>query len=368
MGEDASSFVPSALPPNPPIQWSPELRSTFDQAHTALGRLDSCAEFLPDISLFLYVYVRKEAVLSSMIEGTQSSLSDLLLFEMDSAPGVPIDDVQEVSNYASAMNYGLKELSKGTPISLRLLKELHKLLMSKGRGINKTPGEFRQSQNWIGGSRPGNAVYVPPPADQVLGCMGALELFLHNQPAKTSTLLKAAISHVQFETIHPFLDGNGRLGRSLLLCQETLLRAPLLYLSLYFKNHRSYYYKLLNNVRKTGDWEAWLMFFGEAVIETSSQAIQTAAKLTALSKQDDELISQASHQTSSLHFIHKVLLRRPIVSSPFLVQETKLSTPTVNACLQKLINIGIVTELTGGKRGRMYGYEQYIDIMNEEIV
>lgn len=370
-GEDASAFVPTPLPPNPQIQWSAELRSAFDQAHTALGRLDCCAEFLPDISLFLYTYVRKEAVLSSMIEGTQSSLSDLLLFEMDSTPGVPIDDVQEVSNYVSAMNYGLKELSEGTPISLRLLKEIHKLLMSNGRGINNTPGEFRQSQIWIGGSRPGNAEYVPPPAAHVLDCMGTLELFLHNQPVKTSALLKAAVSHVQFETIHPFLDGNGRLGRlliTLLLCQETLLRAPLLYLSLYFKTHRSYYYELLNSVRKTGDWEAWLLFFAEAVIETSSQATQTATKLTALSKEGNELISQASHQTPSLHLIHKVLLRRPIVSSQFLVKETQLSAPTVNACLQKLIGIGIVVELTGGKRSRMYSYKQYIDIMNDEIV
>ena len=369
--EQVNAFVPVALPPKPPLLWSPELRLKFDQAHTALGRLDSCAEFLPDISLFLYMYVRKEAVLSSMIEGTQSSLSDLLLFELDSTPGVPIDDVQEVSNYVSAMTFGLDELSKGVPLSLRLLKEIHRILMSKGRGGDKKPGEFRKSQNWLGGSRPGNAIYVPPPAEQVVDCMGKLELFLHNQPTQTSTLLKAALAHVQFETIHPFLDGNGRLGRlliTLLLCNENVLRSPLLYVSLHFKTHRSYYYELLNTVRTTGDWEAWLMFFAEAVIETSAQAIQTAKKLTALSKRDFDLISQSEYRTSSLVQIYEVLLRRPIVSSQFLVEKTNLSPPTVNAGLKKLINIGIVTELTGGKRGRMYCYQKYIDIMNEEII
>ena len=213
VGEKAQAFVPAPLPPKPSIEWTPDLRSKFDRAHFALGQLDSISTFLPDVPLFLYMYVRKEAVLSSMIEGTQSSLSDLLLFELEMEPGVPLDDVREVSNYVVALDYGLKRLADGFPLSLRLIKEMHSVLLSKGRGSNQAPGEFRRTQNWIGGTRPGNAVFVPPPADRVLECMGQLELFLHDQPETTPALLNAALAHVQFETIHPFLDGNGRLGR-----------------------------------------------------------------------------------------------------------------------------------------------------------
>ena len=199
-----------------------------------------------------------------MIEGTQSSLSDLLLFELEQQPGVPLDDVQEVSNYVMALNYGLKRLEEGFPISLRLIKEIHGVLMAKGRGSKQNPGEFRRSQNWIGGTRPGNAYFVPPPPELMLECMSKLELFIHDQPVATPILLKVALTHVRFETIHPFLDGNGRLGRlliTLLLCEQKVLQAPMLYLSLYFKTHRQYYYELLNNIRNTGDWEAWLDFF-----------------------------------------------------------------------------------------------------------
>jgi Fic family protein len=298
VGEKAKAFIPAPLPPKPSINWTPDLRSKFDQALLALGRLDSISTFLPDISLFLYLYVRKEAVLSSMIEGTlyvrkeavlssmiegtQSSLSDLLLFELDMEPGVPLDDVREVSNYVAALDYGLKRLSEGFPLSLRLMKEMHAVLLSRGRGSNQTPGEFRRSQNWIGGTRPGNAAFVPPPAEQVLDCMGKLELFLHDQPEPTPALLKAALAHVQFETIHPFLDGNGRLGRlliTLLLWEQKMLREPMLYLSLYFKTHRQYYYELLNEIRLSGNWEAWLDFFAEAVIATATQAVDTARQL-----------------------------------------------------------------------------------------
>jgi len=223
VGEKAQAFVPAPLPPAPPIEWSSELREKFDQALLALGRLDSVSVLLPDTSLFLYMYVRKEAVLSSMIEGTQSSLSDLLMFEFEHQPGVPLDDVQEVSNYVAALNHGLRRLGENFPLSLRLLKEIHSVLLSKGRGKECDPGEFRRSQNWIGGSRPGNAAFVPPPPEYLQECMGKLELFLHDLPEKTPVLIKAALAHVQFETIHPFLDGNGRLGRliiTLLLCSE----------------------------------------------------------------------------------------------------------------------------------------------------
>ena len=216
IGEKVKAFVPVHLPPTPPIEWTPELRNKFDQAHIALGRLDSVSRLLPDTALFLYMYVRKEAVLSSMIEGTQSSLSDLLLFEMDQAQGVPVDDVLEVSNYVAALQHGLKLLKNELPLSLRLIKEIHGVLLSKGRGSKYTPGEFRKSQNWIGGSRPGNASYIPPPVEDLMECLGKFELFLHDKPTPTPALLKAALAHVQFETIHPFLDGNGRLGRLLI--------------------------------------------------------------------------------------------------------------------------------------------------------
>lgn len=231
VGGKAKAFVPAPLPPVPPIEWSAELREKFDQALLALGRLDSVSVLLPYTSLFLYMYVRKEAVLSSMIEGTQASLSDLLLFEFEHQPGVPLDDVQEVSNYVAALNHGLNRLNEDLPLSLRLLKEIHSVLLSKGRGKECDPGEFRRSQNWIGGSRPGTAAFVPPPPEYVQECMGKLELFLHDQPEKTSAVIKAALAHVQFETIHPFLDGNGRLGRliiTLLLCSEKVLKEPML--------------------------------------------------------------------------------------------------------------------------------------------
>src|SRR5664279_2380425 len=213
----SNSEILLLFPPRPPIEWTPELRSKFDQALLALGRLDSVSTLLPDTSLLLNMYVRKEAVLSSMIEGTQSSLSDLLLFELDQGPGVPLDDVREVGNYVAALDHGLRLLEEGLPLSLRLFREIHGVLSDKGRGSSQTPGDFRRSQNWIGGTRPGTAAFVPPPADQVLECMSQLELFLHDQPESTPVLLKAALAHVQFEAIHPFLDGNGRVGRLLIL-------------------------------------------------------------------------------------------------------------------------------------------------------
>ncbi len=368
VGEEARVFVPAPLPPEPPIEWTPELRSKFDQALLALGRLDSISTFLPDISLFLYMYVRKEAVLSSMIEGTQSSLSDLLFFELDMEPGVPMDDVREVSNYVAALDHGLKRLNQGFPLSLRLIKEMHSILLAKGRGSNRTPGEFRRTQNWIGGTRPGNAAFVPPPADKVMECMGKLELFLHDQPEPTPALLKAALAHVQFEIIHPFLDGNGRLGRlliTLLLCEQKVLREPLLYLSLYFKTHRRYYYELLNNVRLTGDWEVWLDFFAEAVIVTATQAVETAQQLVDLTSIDRDEISGLGRAAPSTLQIHRVLMERPITTSGWLVKKTGITPATVNKCLAHLERLGIVRELTSRKRNRLFSYTGYVDIMNQ---
>lgn len=370
VGEKAQAFVPAPLPPAPPVEWSAELREKFDQALLALGRLDSVSVLLPDTSLFLYMYVRKEAVLSSMIEGIQSSLSDLLLFEFEHQPGVPLDDVQEVSNYVAALNHGLNRLKENFPLSLRLLKEIHSVLLSKGRGTQCDPGEFRRSQNWIGGSRPGTAAFVPPPPEYVQECMGKLELFLHDRPEKTSVLIKAALAHVQFETIHPFLDGNGRLGRliiTLLLCSEKVLKEPMLYLSLYFKTHRQRYYELLNEVRLTGDWEAWLEFFADAVIHTATQAVDTAQQLMRLSAEDGQRINGLKRISGSAHLIHRAMLERPMASPKWIGQKTQLSPATVNACLRELEQLEVVQEVTGQKRNRLYSYVEYIRIMNEGI-
>ena len=368
VGEEARAFVPAPLPPNPPIDWTPEIRSKFDQALLALGRLDSIATFLPDISLFLYMYVCKEAVLSSMIEGTQSSLSNLLLFELDMEPGVPLDDAREVSNYVAALDYGLNRLAEGFPLSLRLLREIHGVLLSRGRGSNQAPGEFRRTQNWIGGTRPGNAAFVPPPVEKIQECMGKLELFLHDRQEPVPALLKAALAHVQFETIHPFLDGNGRLGRlliTLLLCEKKVLREPMLYLSLYFKTHRQYYYELLNNVRLTGNWEAWLDFFAEAVIATATQAVDTARQLIDLAGEHRDKINGLGRAAASALRVHRTLMERPIVTAGWLVEKIGITPATINKCLDHLEHLGIVRELTGKKRNRIFSYAGYVEIMNQ---
>jgi Fic family protein len=251
VGESFYSFIPHPLPPKD-FTLSQVHFDLLEKANRALGKLDGLSQLLPNVSLFIYWYVRKEAVLSSQIEGTQSSLSDLLLYEENEAPSVPIEDVEEVSQYVAAVNYGLKRLNDGFPMSLRLIKEIHEVLLSTGRGSTKSPGEFRRSQNWIGGTRPGNARFVPPPPENLLDLLSDLEKFLHDIPERTPTLIKAALAHAQFETIHPFLDGNGRLGRLLIiliLCAENAIQEPTLYLSLFFKRHREIYYELLQTVR-----------------------------------------------------------------------------------------------------------------------
>lgn len=367
-GEKVQAFVPTPLPPFPPIDWTPGLRAKFDEALLALGRLDSVSLLLPDVSLFLYTYVRKEAVLSSMIEGTQSSLSDLLLFELDEQPGVPLNDVQEVSNYANALDHGLKRIRGGFPLSLRLLREIHERLLAHGRGSGKTPGEFRRSQNWIGGTRPGNAVFVPPPPERVMECMGALELFLHDQPQPTTPLLKAALAHVQFETIHPFLDGNGRLGRlmiTLLLCEQKVLHEPMLYLSLFFKTHRRAYYDRLNRIRTDGDWESWLDYFAEAVTTTAGQAVDTAQRLEAMARQTRAQLQSLRRAAGSALRVHHELLCRPVSTSRAIEARTGLSHVTVNKTLDHLCRLGIARELTGHKRNRVFSYPAYIAILNE---
>lgn len=369
VGEQAKAFVPNPLPPIPGIEWTEPLQSQFAAAHAALGRLDGIASVLPETTIFLYSYVRKEAVLSSQIEGTQSSLSDLLLFENEEAPGVPLDDVQEVSNYVAALEHGMKRLRDGFPISLRLVRELHEILLGKGRGSRKQPGEFRTSQNWIGGTRPGNARFVPPPADEVMPCLDALEKFLHNQPEKTSPLLKAGLAHLQFETIHPFLDGNGRVGRlliTLLLCAEGVLREPLLYLSLFFKQHRSLYYDLLNQTRETGDWEAWLLFFFEGIAVTGNQAFDTATRLLELFKADAARIKQIGRASPSALALHQHFQSYPVGSVRAAQKPLGLSIPTLHASAKHLVRLGILQELPTGGKTHLYAYPAYLKILNAD--
>lgn len=319
VGESFNAFVPHPLPPDPSLELSPIHFDLLEKANRALGRLDGLSRLLPDTGLFVYHFVRKEALLSSQIEGTQSSLSDLLLYEQNEAPGVPIADVEEVSSYVAAMNHGLTRLREGFPLSLRLLREIHNVLLSTGRGITKSPGEFRRSQNWVGGTRPGNARFVPPPPERVVECLGALERFLHDDPVRTPTLIKAALAHVQFETIHPFLDGNGRLGRlliTLLLCAEQALTDPTLYLSLYFKQHRQEYYDHLQSVREAGAWEAWLEFFLTGVLETAGQAVASATRTLELFAADREQITMLGRPAGSMLRVHEHLQKRPITSVP----------------------------------------------------
>ena len=366
-GEEVRAFVPPPLPPNPSLRLE-GLQSLLEQANQALGRLDGLASLLPDISLFIYLYVRKEAVLSSQIEGTQSSLSDLLLYESAEAPGAPLADVQEVSNYVAAMNHGLRRLREGFPLSLRLIREIHEVLLSKGRGSDKEPGEFRRSQNWIGGTRPGNAVFVPPPPEKVTECMGALEMFLHEERPQLPTLVKAALAHVQFETIHPFLDGNGRLGRLLitfLLCAADALQEPIMYLSLYFKSNRQRYYDLLQAVRETGDWETLLEFFLTGVKETSEQAASTARQILALFEADRRAIEGLGRPAASALQVHQFMRKKPIISIPATAEQLSLSAPTVTKAIEHMMKLGILREITGKQRRRLFVYDRYLSILNQ---
>ena len=365
VGEVVRAFIPKPLPPDPPIVWGNELHNKFDQALLALGRLDSVSCLLPDAELFIYMYLRKEALLSSQIEGTQSTLSDVLLFELGKKPSSTMDDAREVLNYVAAIEHGLHLLKEGMPLSLRMLRELHGLLMQSGRGSKQEPGEFRRSQNWIGGSRPGNAFFVPPPHDEVLPCLGRLELFLHEP---MPVLMKAALTHAQFETIHPFLDGNGRLGRlliTLILCEQGILRKPLLYLSLYLKTHKTRYYELLNETRFTGDWEAWLDFFADAVIETASQAVAAAERINELARRDREKIGGLGRGAMSALSVYQAFLSHPIADASRLEAKTGLAKPTIGKVLTSLEALGIAEETTGRRRNKIFRYREYLTIMDE---
>jgi Fic family protein len=365
-GETVRAFVPPPLPPEPPI----DILALLDRlsfAERALGRLDGITMLLPKQELFLYMYVRKEAVLSSQIEGTQSTLTDLLRFEAEAQAGQPIDDVREVSNYVDALMYGLDRVQT-FPLSLRLIREMHAQLLGGGRGGTKDPGEFRRSQNWIGGTRPGNAQFVPPPVPELEACLGSFEAFLHEDRSRLPALIKAGLLHVQFETIHPFLDGNGRVGRllvTLFLCVNGVLHSPLLYLSLYLKTHRPDYYRLLQEVREQGAWEAWLEFFLDGVAETANQAFDAAARIVDLFKQDRDRIAAESERAGSALRVLDHFQQNPFLTANLLVGRTGLTAPTVNAALADLERLGIVEEVTGRRRGRVFGYRRYLAILSE---
>jgi len=362
-----AAFVPAPLPPDPPLRIDARLQSLLDEANQALGRLDAVTVLLPDPTQFLYSYIRKEAVLSSQIEGTQSSLSDLLLFENEGAPGAPLDDVEQTSNYIAAMNHGLARIqSDELPLSSRLLREVHARLMRGVRGGDRAPGEFRRTQNWLGGTRPGNARFVPPPPPEVAPAMSDLERFLHDD---TPILIKAALAHAQFETIHPFLDGNGRVGRlliTLLLTSERVLQQPLLYLSLYFKEHRDTYYDRLQAVRTEGAWEEWLEFFLEGVIAVAGSATETARRIRALIERDRETIHGFGRGAASALRVHELAGRRIALSSRVALEHLGLSAPTINAALARLEDANIVREASGRKRGRLYVYDAYLALLLEQ--
>ena len=367
--EPFRAFVPDPLPPNPPITWSPALRRRFDDALVALGRLDAVTTRLPNASLLLYGFVRKEAVLSSQIEGTQSSLADLLLHEVGEEPGVPVSDAREVSRCVAALERGLKRLRGGLPLCMRLICEMHAVLMAHPKGRGKTPGEVRRSQVWIGGTRPGNAAFVPPPVDALPKCLKNFEAFLNDEPEPTSPLLKAALAHVQFETIHPFLDGNGRIGRLLIVLQlvaDGVLREPMLYPSLFFKTHRRAYYDLLNDVRLTGDWERWLDFFAEGIQASAVQAVATANAVLALVDADRDRIARLGRAAASALAVHQAMQRQPISTSASLVEATGLTAATVNKSLVHLGKLGIAKELTNRKRGRVFSYKRYVQVLSSE--
>lgn len=371
-GINCQAFVPAPLPPQPPLEITGKLQQRMEEALLSLGRLDAITSLLPDAPLFLYSYVRKEAVMSSQIEGTQSSLSDLMLYEMEGQPGVPMDDVQEVSCYVQALTLGMQRIREGHPITFRLITELHKALMTHSRGTQCDPGVFRKNQVWIGGHRADEATFVPPPANLITDCWADLERFINDDPEPTAPVIKAALAHVQFETIHPFMDGNGRLGRlliPLILAQSGVLKEPLLYLSVFFKKHRETYYQRLQQVRITGNWESWLLFFVDAITATAHQAVETAQQLNQLLATDKARLLELGRLSGSANQVLDALYSHPMSNIATLVEKTSLTPATIGKVMDGLEQkLGIVKEVTGQKRNRIYAYSAYINILNQETL
>lgn len=365
--EGFAAFIPAPLPPRPPVEFTSELQRLHETAVHAVGQLEGVSRTM-DPDRLLYMYVRKEAVLSSQIEGTQSTLSDLLEYENDAVPGTPLDDVREVSRYVAALYHGLDRIETGElPLSLRLIREIHGVLMRDGRGSVQSPGEFRRSQNWIGGSRPGNAHFVPPPPHEMLAALDNFEKFLHDGYGGTPPIVKAGLAHAQFETIHPFLDGNGRVGRlliSLIFCSEGLLSQPFFYFSLYLKENRSAYYEALQRVRTDGDWEGWIHFYLTGVEAVARQAADTTLALRALFQRDQQRVANLGRAAGSAMRVYDRLKERIVLSIPRAAEDTGLTWPTVNAALRRLQQLGIAHEVSGRARDRVFVYQRQLELLN----
>lgn len=369
-GEDVRAFVPAQLPPTrPPLELDPAALKALEAAQQKLTQLEIAGEMVPSVDWFVYAFVRKEAVLSSQIEGTQATLTDLLTVEAGAEPAV--GDVQEVCNYLDALAYARKQLASknGLPLSIRLLNETHRRLMKGARGATKQPGEIRRSQNWIGGTRPGNAVFVPPPPHELPKLLSDLESYFHAD-ADLPPLVRTALVHVQFETIHPYLDGNGRIGRlliALLLEHWSLLSSPLLYLSVFFKRHRSEYYRLLNEVRASGDWESWVAFFLEGVSTTAAEAATTARELFALVGRDRGRVLAARNSSVMALRLMEMIPNHPIVTIPGIVRLLETSKPTAAKAVGVLESLGILRETSGRRRDRTFGYAAYLDRLGANL-
>ncbi len=368
-----SAFIPAPLPPEPPVRLEGELQRLLSQADRALGRLDGSVQTLPNPDLFVFMYVRKEAVLSSQIEGTQSSLQDLLAVEADLyGPDSRPRDVDEIVNYVKALNHGLNRLD-ALPVSVRLIREIHERLLQSVRGAGLTPGDLRKSQNWIGpgGCTLAEATFVPPPPHEVPIALGQLEQFLH-QRDDLPELLKIGLAHVQFETIHPFLDGNGRVGRLLvtfLLTESGILHKPVLYLSHYFKRHRAAYYDHLQAVRDHGDWEGWMRFFLTGVAEVSAEATETARRILVLREEHRAAITEhLGRMAANGHKVLESLYRRPIVDVSDVQALIGTTYPSANNLVARMTALGILREVTGHSRNRRFRYDAYVQLFSDERV
>lgn len=368
-GETVRAFVPKSLPPAPHLEYTQAIQSLLPKAEAAISELRIASHLVPNPDLFNYAFVRKEAVLSSQIEGIQATLSDLLNFEAD--PLKATADIQEVCNYLDALQYGKKQLldPKGLPLSLRLIKEMHKRLMRGVRGASKQPGEFRESQNWIGGSRPSNARFVPPPPAELKHCLADLEHYLHSND-KEHPLIRIGLAHVQFETIHPFLDGNGRVGRLLIaLLLETwgILDSRLLYLSLHFKRNQQEYYRRLDAVRTEGDWEGWIQFYLEGVCSSCQEGVKTAQELfKILDKDRRKLLGHKNAVIPALR-LFEVLPNHLVLTASHVVELLETTKPTASKAITVLIDVGILHETTGAKRNRIFRYKRYLQALKSDV-
>ncbi len=363
-------FDPKPLPPEPPIELSGRLSVILSAADRALARLDGAALTLPDPDLFVYAFMRQEAVLSSQIEGTQASLEDLFEYEAAAAEMPQAEsDIVEVINYLNAMSWALEEISK-RPISLNLIKGAHKKLLHQGRGAARGPGEFRKNQNWIGptGCAIEDASFVPPAAPLMDAALSDLERFIH-EPAELPPLIRCGLIHAQFETIHPFWDGNGRLGRmlvTLLLCSEEILSKPILYLSLFFKAHKQEYYERLQATRDHGDLEQWLIFFLRGITVTSKSALQAAQRINLLREECLRLVPELSKSNKAMMLLD-ILFRHPYITVPQVTKRLATSYPTSNKMVSDFVRGNILEEITSAKRGRIFAFRPYLDVLHDSI-